>query len=216
VETPTDVFTAVARLQAAGAAEAVTLSCLLESAAGIEAAFDIARSHPRVRAISLGEADLRSDLGLPAPDPSDTANLAGLTGPGPGGLAGLDPGLSWARSRVVVAARAAGLPPPLMSVHPHVSDLDGLAATCRAGRRLGFVGRTCIHPCQVPVVVRAFRPTEAELTRAGELLAALAAAEPAGLGVLALSDGRMVDPAMAGAAHRTVALADAATRYLET
>jgi citrate lyase subunit beta/citryl-CoA lyase len=116
----------------------------------------------------------------------------------------------------VVAARAAGLPPPLMSVHPHVSDLDGLAATCRAGRRLGFVGRTCIHPGQVPVVVRAFRPTEAELTRARELLATLAAAEPAGLGVLALSDGRMVDPAMAGAAHRTVALADAATRYLET
>jgi citrate lyase subunit beta/citryl-CoA lyase len=91
-----------------------------------------------------------------------------------------------------------------------------LAATCRTGRRLGFVGRTCVHPRQVPVVVRAFRPTGAELTRARELLAALAAAEPAGLGVLALSDGRMVDPAMAGAAHRTVALADAATRYLAT
>ncbi len=241
VETPSDVFTAVARLQAAGAAETVTLACLLESAAGIEAAFEIARSHPRVRAISLGEADLRSDLGLPDPDipagpgpgiptgpdpgtPADSGpgtptgpgpGAAALAGSGPGDVAGLDPGLTWARSRVVVAARAAGLPPPLMSVHPHVSDLDGLAATCRAGRRLGFVGRTCIHPRQVPVVVRAFRPTEAELTRARELLAALAAAEPAGHGVLTLPDGRMIDPAMSGAARRTVRTAEAAASYLD-
>jgi citrate lyase subunit beta / citryl-CoA lyase len=193
VDSPSDVFTTLAALDKAGASETVTLSCLLESAIAVESAHAIAGSHPRVGSISLGEADLRSDLGLPD---------------------GAEEGLTWCRSRVVVAARAAGLPPPVMSVHPDIADLDGLAVTSRAGRRLGFVGRTCVHPRQVPVVVEAFRPTGAELERARELLAALEGAEPAGRGVLALPDGRMVDPAMAGAARRTVELAAAAGRYL--
>jgi citrate lyase subunit beta/citryl-CoA lyase len=198
VESPTDVTAVVARLEAAGAPTEVGIACLRESAVGVEAAFAIAGSHPRVRSISLGEADLRSDLGLPDSDGDPEVS---------------DEGLAWCRSRIVVAARAAGLPPPVMSVHPHGADLDGLAATSRAGRRLGFVGRTCIHPRQVPVVVGAFRPTGAELDRARELLDALAAAEPVGRGVLAMPDGRMVDPAMAGAARRALDLAAAAARY---
>jgi citrate lyase subunit beta/citryl-CoA lyase len=160
------------------------LHCLVESAAGVEAAYPIATAHPAVASIGLGEADLRSDLG---------ADEAGLV---------------WPRGRIVVAARAAGLPPPAMSVYPDVVDLDGLAASCRTGRALGFRGRAAIHPGQLPVIVDAFRPTGAELARARELLAAVAEARARGCGTAVLADGRFADRAMVAAAERTVALAD--------
>lgn len=185
VESADDVRAAVELLQP-GASTGVT--ALLESARGVEAAYEIARADPRLTAIGLGEADLASDLGV-----------------------GDETGLQWARSRVVMAARAAGLPAPLMSVYPHVSDLDGLARSCRAGRALGMVGRSAIHPRQVPVIVAAFTPTQEESDRASEVLAAVDEAEKAGRGVAALPDGRMVDAAMTGRARRTLALAAAAT-----
>jgi citrate lyase subunit beta/citryl-CoA lyase len=160
------------------------LHCLVESAAGVEAAYPIATAHPAVASIGLGEADLRSDLGVD------------------------DAGLAWPRSRIVVAARAAGLPPPAMSVYPDVADLDGLAGSCRAGRALGFRGRAAIHPRQLPVIAAAFRPTDAELARARDLLAAVAEARAHGSGTAVLADGRFADRAMVAAAERTVALAD--------
>lgn len=159
------------------------LHLLIESAAGVEAAYALATAHPAVASIGLGEADLRSDLGV------------------------TEEGLLWPRGRVVVAARAAGLPPPALSVYPDVVDLDGLAASCRAGRALGFVGRAAIHPRQLPVIVAAFRPGDAELARARELLAAVAEARVRGRGVAVLPDGRFADQAMIAAAERTVALA---------
>ncbi|MDG4827529.1 CoA ester lyase [Asanoa sp. WMMD1127] len=162
----------------------VPLHPLIESAAGLEAAHAIATAHPTVASIGLGEADLRSDLGVADDD-----------------------GLLWARGRIVVAARAAGLPPPAMSVYADVADADGLAASCALGRRLGFLGRTAIHPRQLPVIVDAFRPTEAELEKATALLAALAEAERRDSGTAVLADGRFADRAMAAAAQRVVDLA---------
>jgi len=150
----------------------VPLVATIESARGVEAAYDIARG-PGVSAIALGEADLRSDLGI-----------------------NTDDGLLWARSRIVVAARAAGLSSPAMSAYPSVSDLSGLAASCALGRRLGFVGRTAIHPRQIPVIERAFLPSESEVAAARELLEAYAAGLSDGRGVIVLADGRMVDAAM--------------------
>ncbi len=161
----------------------VQLQCLIESARGLEMAFDIAMAH-QVAAIGLGEADLRGDLGV-----------AG------------DEGLLWARSRIVVAARAAGLPAPAMSVYPHLDDLDGLAAHCRQGRELGFLGAAAIHPRQLPVIVSCFAPTEEEATRALELLDELEAAERQGRGGGVLPDGRFVDRAMVEGAKRVLALA---------
>ena len=151
---------------------------IVETAAGVEQAFAIA-SDPAVVSLSLGEADLAADLGLSGEE-----------------------AFTWVRSRVVVAARAAGLPAPLMSAYPDLRDLDGLAASCAAGRRLGFRGRTAVHPAQVPVIRAAFAPEEAELAWAREVVAALQAD-----GVARLADGSMVDAAMARRAE--VLLADA-------
>jgi citrate lyase subunit beta/citryl-CoA lyase len=162
----------------------IVVHCLLESALGVERAFAIASAHPAVGSIGLGEADLRSDLGVRD-----------------------DAGLAFARSRVVLAARAAGLPAPAMSVYPDVRDLAGLAESCRVGAALGFLGRAAIHPAQLPVIVDAFRPDATEVGRAVELLAALDQAAAQDRGTAVLPDGRFADVAMVREAQRIVTLA---------
>lgn len=156
------------------------LYALLESALGVEHAYDIA-SHPAVRGIALGEADLRADLGV-----ADAR------------------GLAWVRGRTVVAARAAQLPPPPQSVYPDVRDTEGLARSCAEGRALGFFGRTAIHPRQLPVIEEAFRPTAAEVAAAREIVQAATT----DAGALALPDGRFVDAAVVAGAERVLALAE--------
>jgi citrate lyase subunit beta/citryl-CoA lyase len=149
---------------------------LIESAAGLEAAYEIAR-HPRVAGLGLGEADLRSQTGATDFD--------------------------WARARVVNAAVAAGLPRPAQSVYANVKDLEGLEQSSRRGRELGHLGRTAIHPAQLPVIEAVYLPTADELERARETISRL---EADGVGVL--GDGEFVDAAMLGAARQVVALAE--------
>ncbi|MFK8911077.1 HpcH/HpaI aldolase/citrate lyase family protein [Streptomyces sp. YS-3] len=165
----------------AALAPGVGLYPLVESALGVEHAYTIAAAHPAVRGLALGEADLCADLGVRD-----------------------ESGLEWARSRVVVAARAAGLDPPAQSVYRHISDLDGLAASCARGRALGFLGRAAIHPAQLPVIERAYLPPPAEVTAAQEIVTA----SPTDTGALALADGRFVDAAVLEAARRTLTLAN--------
>lgn len=172
----------VARVAAAAPGRPV--HALIESALGVERAFDIARSGAAT--VALGEADLRSQLGLPA------------------GAAG-EPGLQWARSRLVTAAAAAGIPAPMMSVYADVADGQGLARSCAAGRALGFFGRAAIHPRQLPVIEAAFLPTADELARAERVVEQLEAARANGVGTVVLDDGTFLDVAMIAAARRTIA-----------
>ncbi len=139
VESAEDVRLVRAGLQS----RTLPLHCLIESARGVEAAFEIASADPNVASIALGEADLRSDLGVTDEE-----------------------GLLWARSRIVVAARAADLPAPAMSVYTNIDDSEGLAASCRRGRALGFIGRAAIHPRQLSVIAECFIPTQAEIDTA--------------------------------------------------
>ncbi|MFC7258367.1 HpcH/HpaI aldolase/citrate lyase family protein [Streptomyces lutosisoli] len=159
---------------------AIPLYALLETALGVEQAFAIASAHRALRGVSLGEADLRADLGVRE-----------------------DAGLDWSRARVIVAARAAGLPPPVQSVYPDIRDVEGLAASCAHGRTLGFLGRAAIHPRQLPIIERAYLPTPAEIDSA-EAIVKAAASDP---GAQALPDGRFIDAAVVVGAHRTLALA---------
>ena len=89
-----------------------------------------------------------------------------------------------------------------MAVYPRLDDPDGLAASCRRGAALGLRGRTAIHPRQISVIREAFAPTEAEVADARLVLDALAGAA----GAVRLSDGRMVDEAMAAQARRVLAV----------
>ncbi|GAA1556589.1 CoA ester lyase [Dactylosporangium maewongense] len=160
----------------------VPVSVLVETAVGVERLGQIAAAHG-VASVALGEADLRSDLRL--------------TGDG---------GLDWVRSRLVVAARAAGLPPPMMSVHPRLNDDEGLLRSCAAGRAAGFLGRTAVHPRQLPLIVEGFAPEPAQVEKAESLLAALARGRQVAAGVVVLPDGQMADAAMAAAAEHVVAV----------
>jgi citrate lyase subunit beta/citryl-CoA lyase len=93
-----------------------------------------------------------------------------------------------------------------MAAYTDVRDLDGLAASCRTGRALGFLGRTAIHPGQLDVIHAAFTPTDVEVARAREILAAADQASRDGHGAVALADGRFVDAAVLRQARRVVAL----------
>jgi citrate lyase subunit beta / citryl-CoA lyase len=157
---------------------ALPVHCLIESAAGVEAAYDVART-TGVAGISLGESDLRSETGA------------------------LEAGLDWARARIVNAAVAAGLPRPQQSVYPDVRDNEGLARSSARGRELGHLGRAAIHPRQLPIIEQAYLPTDAEVERARETVERL---EHSAAGTL--PGGEFVDAAMLGAARQIVALAD--------
>ena len=161
------------------------IQCLIESALGLEHALEIARSHERVAGISLGEADLAADLGV-----RDEA------------------GLLYARSRIVSASRAAGLPGPVQSVYTNVKDLDGLRRSTEEGKNMGFVGRSAIHPSQVPIINEVFTPTEEEVAEAQELLDRLEGEAGSGTGAFVLEDGRFVDRAVVESARRTLAWRD--------
>jgi citrate lyase subunit beta / citryl-CoA lyase len=153
--------------------------CLIESAAGVEAAYEIATTRG-VAGISLGEADLRSETGA------------------------LEAGLDWARGRIVNAAVAAGLPRPPQSVYPQLSDDEGLTRSCLRGRELGHLGRSAIHPAQLRIIEQAYLPTEEETARAQATVERLEQS----LGAAALAGGEFVDAAMLGAARQVIAIAE--------
>jgi citrate lyase subunit beta/citryl-CoA lyase len=144
---------------------------ILETALGIENAFDIARASERVAALTIGLEDYTADLGVRK------------TGDGHES--------AWARARLVNAARAAGVQ-AIDSVYGDVDDLEGLARWGRAARGLGFVGMGCIHPRQIPVVHEAFAPSTEEISRALAVVRAHEDAQRRGLGVVSLGS-KMID-----------------------
>jgi citrate lyase subunit beta/citryl-CoA lyase len=181
-ESPEAVRRVAERLENLGCEAGI--QCLIESALGLELAFEIARAHEKVVGMSLGEADLAADLGVRG-----------------------DAGLLYARSRVVAATRGAGLPSPVQSVYTNVRDKDGLRRSTEEGKNMGFVGRSAIHPAQIEVINEVFTPTEEEVAEAKELLSRLEESAGTGTGAFALEDGRFVDEAVVGSARLTLALA---------
>ncbi len=169
----------VPKVSAAGDVPDVPVHAMIESARGVEAAYEIA-SHPSVRGIALGEADLRSQTGA------------------------LEDGLDYARGRIVNAAVAAGLQRPPQSVYMNVRNTAGLARSCRRGRELGQLGRQAIHPGQLEIIEQAYLPTAADVDAARATIQLLGSDA-----VGTVDDGTFVDAALLGAAHMTLALADA-------
>ncbi len=181
VETPDEVV-AADRLLAELGGEGIWLIPIIESARGALQAWPIAAAAPRVVALAIGLEDYTRDIGAQQ-TPEGRESL-------------------WARGQVLNAARAAGVQ-PLASVFADVDDAVGLAAWAEAERKLGFEGVGCIHPRQVRVVHEAFRPSAAEVEQARRIVDAFAAAQAAGLGVVAV-DGKMVDAPVVERARRAL------------
>lgn len=162
---------------------AIRLSCSLETALGVVNAREVAQA-PRVELLTFGALDFLHDIeGLG--DGEDDNTLV-------------------AKSLVVLAARAAGLPGPVGNVFTDLDDLEGLRASSQRLRALGFSSRSCIHPSQVPVVNEVFSPTEAEVAAAREVLALAERIEGEGRGAGTTADRRFVDRPQVERARRVV------------
>lgn len=166
---------------------AIAVVPTIESARGLLRADDMA-SLQGVEALAFGATDFLRDVGA--------STAAG------------DAETLYARSHLVVVSRAHDLRPPIASVHPLVADDEGLLQSSYAARRLGFFGRSCIHPRQVPIVHEAFAPTQDEVAEARAVIAAFERAGSAQSGSVALQDGRFVDRAVAERARQVLALVE--------
>lgn len=146
---------------------------LLETAVGVERAGDIAGAHGCVARLAIGTVDLAVDLGVEISE-DQTEFL-------------------YARSRIVFASAAAGLPGPIDAVETSIDDTAYLLKRCGLARQLGFAGKMAIHPKQLPPIHQVWAaapPEEAEEAR--RIVEAFEEAERAGKSVVRV-DGRMVD-----------------------
>jgi citrate lyase subunit beta / citryl-CoA lyase len=164
----------------------IALLLSIETAAGVEAAPVIARASRRTWCLGFGAEDFALDTG------SDATAFATES--------------LYARSRLVVASRAAGIAPPFDSAYPHLDRPRGLAAHARASQRLGFQGKSVIHPRQLAIVHDVYSPSPAQISWAERVVVAFREAEARGVAAFRL-DGSLVDYAMLRRAERILALA---------
>lgn len=162
----------------------------IESALGVYNCFALIKSSKRVAATCFGSArdgDLQSDLGC-------SWSIEGTE-------------LLYARSKVLLDTRAAGSDiHPIDGVFSDLSDEAGLLADSQLSARLGFIGRTVIHPKQIAPVKRAYAVPEAEVAYYRKVVTEFAAAEKSGTAAIVV-EGKLVDYAMAQRARRVLALA---------
>lgn len=181
-----DALLSKAGLSKTGAA-GVGIWCMMETPLGILRAEAIAFASPRMAGFVMGTSDLAKDLHC-AHTRDRLPMITSL------GLA-------------LLAARAAGIA-ILDGVHLDLNDALGFEQACRQGAELGFDGKTLIHPKQIDPANRAFAPSAAEVAWSRKIIAAHAAADRAGQGVV-LVDGKLIESLHVENAQRLVALADA-------
>jgi citrate lyase subunit beta/citryl-CoA lyase len=160
----------------------VYLMPIIETALGVEKSFEIARASENVMAMAIGLEDYTADLGV-------TRTTEGKES-------------YYARTRIVNAARAAGIQ-PIDSVFSDVSDMEALYNNVLESKALGFEGMGCIHPRQIPVIIKGFAPTDVEIEKSKKIMLAYNEARNKGLGVVALGT-KMIDPPVAERARKMI------------
>jgi citrate lyase subunit beta / citryl-CoA lyase len=163
----------------------VWLMPIIETCEGMFKAREIAGASPRVVALTYGLEDYILDLG-------GVKTQAGLES-------------LWARSQVANAAKAAGVQ-AIDTVFADVEDLEALRASCQAAKELGFEGKGCIHPRQVPVINEEFTPSAKEIEKAQRIVEAFKQAQSEGRNVVCVGS-KMIDPPVVERARRTIAMA---------
>ncbi len=163
----------------------IYLMPIIESCLGVEHAYRIASASSMVVAMAIGLEDYTADLGVSRTTGGDES--------------------FYARTRVVNACKAAGIQ-PIDSVFSDVDDRQGLEATVKRSRALGFEGMGCIHPRQVGLIHGGFTPTDQEIEKAEKIVAAFREAEKIGAGVVSLGS-KMIDAPVVQKAKQTLELA---------
>jgi citrate lyase subunit beta / citryl-CoA lyase len=166
----------------------IHLMPIIESAAGVIGAAEIARASENVVALAIGLEDYTADIRVQR----TTEGRESL----------------FARSMIVNAARAVGVQ-PIDSVFSDIDDMDALARNVQESKALGFTGMGCIHPRQIPVIHQNYLPGEAEIQKAEKIVLAFEKARQEGQGVVAV-DSKMIDPPVVKRALHTVIQAERA------
>ena len=163
----------------------------IESALGVVNAYPIAISSKRLVGIALGAEDYTASL-------KTTRSLEGIE-------------LLFARSQIVVAARAAGID-AIDTVFSNLNDMETFEKEIRLIKQLGFDGKSVINPRQIEVVHQIFNPTEKEIEKALRILEAMRDAAAKGSGVVNM-DGKMIDKPVLLRAERVIDMAIASGMY---
>jgi citrate lyase subunit beta/citryl-CoA lyase len=173
VESPDEVTTVgqVLTDQRGARAERNKLLCLIESPRGVLASREIATASPMVVGLIFGAADLVRETGMV--------------------LTEGEPELLFARSHTLLAAKAARVK-AIDAPHFVIADPEGLRRASQAARRLGYDGKTVIHPSHLAIVNEVFAPTAEQIAEAERIVAAMESAHAEGRGAISL-DGRLID-----------------------
>jgi citrate lyase subunit beta/citryl-CoA lyase len=173
-ESGADIRTAAAVLAgheaARGISRPIGILANVESPRGLRLAVEIAGADRRVVGLQLGLGDLFEPYGL---DRSDARAVHAM------------------QLAVRLAAAEVGIW-ACDTVYGTVADPDGFTREAETARRLGFIGKSCIHPTQVPLANAVFRPSDLEIAAAARVVEAARGAEASGVGAFVV-DGRMID-----------------------
>ena len=167
-------------------ANTVGLMPLIETAMGVENSFAIASATKRIRALFLGAEDLTADLRCKRTKEGRE--------------------IEYARTRLVVAARAANID-VFDTPFTDVNDDEGIVVDAELAKALGFSGKASISPRHVEVINRVFSPTMAEIDYAYEVIEAIRIAKEQGRGAIALR-GKMIDAPIVNRAKQTIEAAE--------
>ena len=164
----------------------VKLIPLIETALGVENAFQIASASDRVAAIFLGGEDLTADLHCKRTKEGDE--------------------IRYARSRMVMAARAAGVE-VYDTPFTDVNDDEGIYVDAQYAKSLGFTGKSAISPRHVKAINEVFSPTQKDIDYAYEVMEAIRIGKEQGKGAVALR-GKMIDAPIVARAQQTISMAE--------
>ena len=160
---------------------------LIETAMGVENAYEIASADPRVTAIFLGGEDFTADMRCKRTKEGTE--------------------IFYARSRMVLAARAAGVD-VYDTPWTDVEDYDGLIEDAKFAKSLGFTGKSSISPRHIPFINEVFSPTEEEIQYARDVFDCIEKAKAEGKGVVSLH-GKMIDAPIVARARQVLEAAEA-------
>ena len=184
-ESARDILTIDAYMMELGSE--VGVMALIETALGVENAFQIASSSKRLKALFLGAEDLTADLRCKRTKEGRE--------------------IEYARHRLVVAARAAGVD-VYDTPFTDVNDDEGIVTDASLAKALGFTGKASISPRHVEVINSVFSPTQKDVDYAYEVMEAIALAKEQGKGAISLH-GKMIDAPIVTRAEQTIAMAEA-------
>lgn len=177
---------ALARFETnAGVKRPIGVLANIETPKGLRLAAEIATADPRVVGLQIGYADLFEPCGISRSDFQ---------------------ALSQVRLTVRLAAAEAGIP-AYDGAFAVVAEPARFRQECEDARNLGFAGKSCIHPTQVPIANESFMPQPAEIEKARRILAAAEEAAAKGIGAFVV-DGQMIDEPFLVSARAVIALAD--------